>query len=84
MSEAERKKIYLCGNVLLNIIKWIFLIFAVLMFGFTIGLIIATVIYGTGVPLELLTKFTSILLPYNDVDIRIFVNKYGMEKVLIA
>ena len=84
MSEAERKKIYLCGNVLLNIIKWIFLIFAVLMFGFTIGLIIATVIYGTGVPLELLTKFTSILLPYNDVDIRIFVNNYGMEKVLIA
>ena len=84
MSEAERKKIYLCGNVLLNIIKWIFLIFAVLMIGFTIGLIIATIIYGTSLPVDLLTRFTYILLPYNEMDIRIFVNNYGMEKVLIA
>ena len=84
MSEGERKKIYLCGNVLLNIVKWIFLIITVLMFGFTIGLIVSTVIYGTNIPLELLTKFTYVLLPYNNIDIQIFVNNYGMEKVLIA
>jgi hypothetical protein len=84
MSEVERKKIYLCGNVLLNIVKWIFLIITVLMFGFTIGLIVSTVIYGTNLPLELLTKFTYVLLPYNNIDVQIFVNNYGMEKVLIA
>lgn len=84
MSEAERKKIYVYGNVLLNIVKWLFLIFTITVIGFTIGLIISTIIYGNNMPIELLTKFTYMILPYSNQDVTIFVNNYSMQQVLIA
>ena len=84
MSEGERKKVYTYGNAILNILKWLFLIFSVVMMGFTIGLIVATIIYGNKIPMELLTKFTYMLVPYSNQDILIFVNNYGIQKVLIA
>lgn len=84
MSEGERKKVYIYGNVLLNIIKWLFLLSTVVIMGFTIGLIIFTIIYGNEIPVEMLTKFTYMLIPYSNQDVLIFINNYGMQKVLIA
>nr|MCR4580926.1 hypothetical protein [Bacilli bacterium] len=49
-----------------------------------IGLIISTIIYGNNMPMELLTKFTYMILPYSNQDVMIFVNNYGMQKLLIA
>jgi hypothetical protein len=84
MNEAERKKIFLTGNVLLHIIKWIVLIFAVLSAGLTIGLIVTTVIYGNSITVDNIILFTSFLLPYNNTEVNTFVTLYGMQKVLIA
>ncbi len=84
MSEETRKKAYVAGNVLLNIIKWIVLIFSVLYVGLTIGLIVAAIIYGDSLATDTLVKFTTVLLPYNKVDVDLFVTNYGMGKVLVA
>lgn len=84
MGEAERKKVYVYGNVLLNVVKWIFLLFTVVITGFTVGLIVSTIIYGNKMPMELLTKFTYVLIPYSNQDVAIFVNNYGIQQVLIA
>ena len=84
MNESERKKIFVTGNILLQIVKWIVLIFAVLTAGLTIGLIVTTVLYGNNITVDNIKLFTSFLLPYSDVEVKTFVTLYGMEKVLIA
>ncbi|MCR5224386.1 MAG: hypothetical protein K6C11_04490 [Bacilli bacterium] len=84
MNESERKKIFVTGNILLQIVKWIVLIFAVLTAGLTIGLIVTTVLYGNNITIDNIKLFTSFLLPYSDVEVKTFVTLYGMEKVLIA
>ena len=84
MNESERKKIFVTGNILLQIVKWIVLIFAVLTAGLTIGLIVTTVLYGNNITIDNIKLFTSFLLPYSDTEVKTFVTLYGMEKVLIA
>jgi hypothetical protein len=84
MSESDRKKIYYVGNSLLLVVKWIILIFAVLYIGMTLGLIVTVLIAGNNLDAALLTKFTSVLLPYSKIKVSIFVINYGMEKVLTA
>jgi len=84
VNESERKKIFVTGNILLQIVKWIVLIFAVLTAGLTIGLIVTTVLYGNNITVDNIKLFTSFLLPYSDVEVKTFVTLYGMEKVLIA
>lgn len=84
MNESERKKIFVTGNILLQIVKWIVLIFAVLTAGLTIGLIVTTVLYGNNITVDNIKLFTSFLLPYSDTEVKTFVTLYGMEKVLIA
>ena len=84
MNESESKKIFVTGNILLQIVKWIVLIFAVLTAGLTIGLIVTTVLYGNNITIDNIKLFTSFLLPYSDTEVKTFVTLYGMEKVLIA
>ena len=73
MNESERKKIFVTGNILLQIVKWIVLIFAVLTAGLTIGLIVTTVLYGNNITVDNIKLFTSFLLPYSDVEVKTFV-----------
>ena len=84
MTEKERKAIYIGGNVLLSIIKWILLIVTVLTAGFTIGLIVMVVINGKELAPDVIVNFTNILLPYKDTQVKLMVDNYGMQKVLIA
>jgi len=84
VNESERKKIFITGNILLQIVKWIVLIFAVLTAGLTIGLIVTTILYGNNITIDNIKLFTSFLLPYSDTEVKTFVTLYGMEKVLIA
>jgi len=84
MSESDRKQAYYVGSILLNTVKWIVLIFSVIYIGLSVGLIVATIVYGADIEVSTLVKFTSVLLPYKELDVTLFVTNYGMSKVLTA
>ena len=84
MSEAERKKIYVIGDLLINLFKWIVLIYSVLYIGLTIGLIVTIIVYGNSLELATFTNYTNMLLPYTKSDVELFINNYGMTKMIVA
>lgn len=84
MTENERKAIYIGGSVLLNIMKWLLFIYTIITLGFTLGLLVVAVINGNNLSPDLVVKFTDVMVPYKGDEIKLFIDNYGMNKVLIA
>ena len=84
MSEEQLKKAHVFGSILIKIIKWLFLISMVTTVGFTLGLIVFSIIYGEKLPVELFEKISGILLPFTQDNINDLITQYGYTKLMIA
>ena len=84
MSEEQLKKAHVFGSILIKIIKWLLLISMVTTVGFTLGLIVFSIIYGEKLPVELFEKISGILLPFTQDNINDLITQYGYTKLMIA